>query len=205
MIKYIYIIVLSFCSVIGFANKNNSKLKIKPSKIDSLYIQNIEEFELQVERICKPELYTNYQIVMVKKRDLNSNKIINTEGKNLKSKSSEIGSSCRQKWKNKLNGEKIEVDIIICATENQLYETIDAFTTKLYSNHFTQTDTRYVGDSQWVATNASTQKGHDNLMFAYDNTFVRIYFKSDIKKPDEIKSFSMQIAKRIEKSINKLK
>ena len=108
------------------------------------------------ENLFQPNKQATGQISQRWKRDtpVNDLKMINEETMDL---GKSIGASCTQKWYRNEKKEKIEVDIIICLSENEIDEVIEIFTKKMYSLQFKQTEIPLAGDISWVANNLDNE------------------------------------------------
>ena len=112
-----------------------------------------------------------------------------------------IGASCTQKWYRNEKKEKIEVDIIICLSENEIDEVIEIFTKKMYSLQFKQTEIPLAGDISWVANNLDNESDSYSIMFLKANVFVRIYVNLKDENVNELKVTVNNLAGSIETKI----
>ena len=112
-----------------------------------------------------------------------------------------IGASCTQKWYRSEKKEKIEIDIIICPTENEIDKTIETFTKKMYSIQFKQTKIPLAGDISCVANNFEHESDSNSIMFLMANVFVRIYVNLKEENVDELKVMVNNLTGNIETKI----
>lgn len=178
--------------------------QIKPGSIEALKISASDlpaGFELYREAIVKPEnevnavKYTTYHI--------------NREGQKIETIKEEkikitqpTGTCFSQIWiGDNINSkkEKIEIDMIICISKDELEKTIRYYTREAYAVQIDTTVTPLAGDISWVP--AGPNEHTFSCMFLKGNVFVRVYIYMEHAEKSDLLRYSNILVKKIEQRI----
>jgi hypothetical protein len=197
-----YIISLSIVLIFVFSVAAQSwKLtgKVQAINIENIKIQDGEmrnNFLLFQENLFKPNMQATGQIRQCWKRESEGSDLKMTEEETMDLGES-VGASCTQKWYRGEKKEKIEVDIIICPSENEIDKTVETFTRRMYSLHYIRADIPFAGDTSWVANNQDNESDSFSVMFLKANVFVRIYVNLKDEKNNGLEVTAKSLANNI--------
>lgn len=204
IVKYIISssIALSFMFSIAAQDEKQGE-KVRSENIENIKVQEGQiagGFLLFQENLFKPNKQATGQIIQYWKRDTSVSdlKMIKEETLDL---GKLIGASCTQKWYRNEKKEKMEVDIIICPSENELNKVIEIFTKKMYNLQFNQTYIPLAGDISWVAKDLDNESDSYSIMFLKANVFVRIYINLKDENVDKLKITVNNLVSNIESKI----
>ena len=201
-----YIISLSTVLIFVFSvGAQSGKLtgKVQAINIENIKIQDGEignNFLLFQENLFKPNMQETGQIRQCWKRESERSDLKMTEEETMDLGES-VGASCTQKWYRSEKKEKIEVDIIICPSENEIDKTVETFTKKMYSLQFMRTDIPFAGDISWGANNLDNISDSYSVMYLKANVFVRIYVNLKDENINGLKATAKNLASNIENKI----
>ncbi len=204
IVKYIISLSIGLSFILTIAAQDGKQReKVQPKNIENIKIHEGEigdNFLLFQENLFKPNKQSTSQISQCWKRDTSVNdlKMINEETMDL---GKSIGASCTQKWYRNEKKEKIEVDIIICPSDDEIDEAIEFFTKKMYSLQSKQTEIPLVSDISWVANNLDAESDSYSIMFLKANVFVRIYLNFKDENVNDLKVAVNNLAGNIETKI----
>lgn len=198
-------ILILYCLNLILSNTygQNFKTKIDSKEINSIRIEQSDlpnGFELFQENISKPGDSPNTKEIQKKKRNHN-NEIILT--KEYSDNTALIRGSCSQVWYRNGKKDKIEININVCASQQQFEETITNYTEKYYSTKFIVSNKLLLGDRNWIPEQISPND-YVVFMFSLDNVFVRIYVLIKNEDYDEVEKISLFLANKIKQNLSKM-
>jgi hypothetical protein len=175
--------------------------QIEYIKINHLFMPN--NFQMVQEQETKPGSNSNERVYRFFRRNFEKEVLELTE-ENTKLFTNPSSASSFQKWY-RVNEtgrkDKIEIGIIICATEVDKENTIRHFTIEAYSVQFYNPVVPILGDKSWISTYQNPIQADCSLMFIKSNVFVRVFVSLENKNNDEIRQIAELLAQRIENNI----
>lgn len=115
---------------------------------------------------------------------------------------SPYGASSRQNWYRTYNPEskdKIEIDIVICDTEEVLEETAHYYTQEAFASVFIQTSVPLFGEKSWIPNDEQTN-GSFTVMFVWANVFIKLFVGTH-ENTNEPEKITEELAKKLESRI----
>jgi len=207
MKKLIFIIV--FLSLIS-CEQSKSPLNTKeeffdPEKIDNLKIKQLDlpdGFVLYQERIAKLRAsLINEQIYQFWQWDSTKQGLVLIE-ETINKYDRPVGASVFQTWyrgEQKGEKDKIEIDIIICTSLEEMEKTISDYTSKIYSIPFLITETPFAGERSWMPSSQGEESF--SVMFARVNVFIRLHVNLQDKNQNELQQCSKELAEKLDNKI----
>ncbi|NIA30190.1 MAG: T9SS type A sorting domain-containing protein [Actinobacteria bacterium] len=189
-----------------FANSGYGILaqEINANKIDSLKTQQTDMptgFILFQERIAKPGASPEEQIIQLWRRETNDQDLLLVE-ETVEKLDQPGGSSISQIWyrgdKNE-EKDKIEIEIVICFSQEEIEKTVTYFTTEAFSNQFEITASPFAGEKSWEPIIKNPNGDSFSVMFLRYNVFVRLYVRLENEK--ELQQASQELADKIDNKI----
>ncbi len=119
-----------------------------------------------------------------------------------------VGANSFQKWYHKNEyGSKgmIEINIIICTSDEDLENTITYYTKDAFVAQFKLATVPFIGEKSWSPYDNEIGEDCYTVMFCKSNVFVRLFLGIQDRKNDELAQTAFQISKKIETKIKSIK
>ena len=191
-----------------FANSGYGILaqEVNTDKIDSLKIQQTDMptgFILFQEKIAKPGASPEEQIIQLWRRESSDQDLLLVE-ETVEKLDQPGGSSISQIWyrgdKNEKK-DKIEIEIVICFSQEEMEKTVTYFTTEAFSDQFELMALPFAGSKSWEPIIKNPNGESFSVMFLRYNVFVRLYVRLRNATEKELEQISKQFADKIDNKI----
>lgn len=204
MTKEILFLFAVFCSVI--VSSVILAEEVKPANIDSLKLQQADvpnAFVLYQESLSKPGPSTGEAISQEWRRKTSEQELVLVEERKDKA-DYPVEGFVRQIWyrgEKKGEKDKIEVVVIICATQEQMEKTISHFTTEAFAIPFRITESPFAGERSWTPVDENPRGDSFSVMFARSNVFVRLYVRLRGVSEEGLLQVAKGLGSKIDKKI----